>query len=108
MMRVRGSVLFRFSWATLRPVRSYTQSVAAAAYTGSSTPGTIKVPQRVEDIEATNAVEFGAELHADHPGFRDQEYRARRKMITDLVSQHRRMYVVAAKKKKKKTTTKSR
>lgn len=42
-------------------------------------------PTRLTDLDlyCNRVLSAGAELEADHPGFRDAEYRARRKMIAD-------------------------
>ena len=42
-------------------------------------------PARMADLDsfASKVMEFGEELDADHPGFQDPVYRARRKNIVD-------------------------
>ncbi len=42
-------------------------------------------PTRVADLDlyCHRVLDAGADLQADHPGFHDKEYRARRKMIAE-------------------------
>lgn len=48
-------------------------------------------PKRLEDMDAfvERVLECGEELSADHPGFTDPEYRARRAEITQLAKKFR-------------------
>ncbi|RWS09971.1 Protein henna-like protein [Dinothrombium tinctorium] len=43
-------------------------------------------PSRIRDIDkfADHILSYGAELDADHPGFKDEEYRKRRKLFADI------------------------
>ena len=41
------------------------------------------------DQFANRVLTHGAELDADHPGFRDKEYRKRRKEFADIAEQYR-------------------
>jgi len=46
-------------------------------------------PRKISDLDRFRTLEFGKELDADHPGFLDEEYRERRKKITDNASSYR-------------------
>jgi len=48
-------------------------------------------PTRVRDLDtfSDNILMCGAELDADHPGFKDPEYRARRKYFADIAKKYR-------------------
>lgn len=54
----------------------------------SSTPW---FPIRIRDLDTIvdNILMCGAELDADHPGFKDREYRARRQYFADIAKKHR-------------------
>ncbi|XP_003746671.1 phenylalanine-4-hydroxylase [Galendromus occidentalis] len=43
-------------------------------------------PRRIEDLDlfANHILSYGSELSADHPGFTDEVYRARRKEVADI------------------------
>lgn len=43
-------------------------------------------PRRIRELDrfANQILSYGAELDADHPGFTDEKYRARRKYFADL------------------------
>eukprot|EP01051_Picozoa_sp_SAG22_P003483 SAG22_NODE_170_length_16713_cov_33.746298_15_plen_335_part_00 len=49
-------------------------------------------PRSAVDFDAVkqDTVDAGAELQSDHPGFTDDEYRARRRMICDIALNYRR------------------
>ena len=51
--------------------------------------GDVSLPKSIEDISASSSLEMGAELDADHPGFKDPVYRERRKMIVTRARQHK-------------------
>lgn len=48
-------------------------------------------PRRIRDLDTfvNNIKEADGDLKSDHPGFKDQEYRARRKHFADLARQYR-------------------
>ncbi|KAL6735037.1 hypothetical protein Aduo_005516 [Ancylostoma duodenale] len=48
-------------------------------------------PRRIADIDqfANRILSYGAELDADHPGFKDPTYRERRKYFADIAFNHR-------------------
>mmetsp|Transcript_11496 Transcript_11496/g.35104 ORF Transcript_11496/g.35104 Transcript_11496/m.35104 type:complete len:394 (-) Transcript_11496:1439-2620(-) len=48
-------------------------------------------PRRAQDLDtiAADTLQFGEELDADHPGFRDEVYRQRRKLITTKARSYR-------------------
>lgn len=48
-------------------------------------------PRRIRDLDiiTDNILSCGAELNSDHPGFKDAEYRARRKQLADLAKVYR-------------------
>lgn len=48
-------------------------------------------PTKISDIDnfSTKTLDAGAELDSDHPGFRHEDYRTRRKLIVDNASKFR-------------------
>mmetsp|Transcript_9096 Transcript_9096/g.13637 ORF Transcript_9096/g.13637 Transcript_9096/m.13637 type:complete len:523 (+) Transcript_9096:57-1625(+) len=48
-------------------------------------------PRKISDIDVFchRTLDAGAELQSDHPGFKDADYRERRKKITESASRHR-------------------
>ena len=49
----------------------------------------IRIPQSLEEVDNGQILGFGADLAEDHPGYRDQAYKDRRKAIGDLARRHR-------------------
>eukprot|EP00735_Rhodelphis_limneticus_P013367 TRINITY_DN701_c0_g1::TRINITY_DN701_c0_g1_i1::g.18318::m.18318 TRINITY_DN701_c0_g1::TRINITY_DN701_c0_g1_i1::g.18318 ORF type:complete len:454 (+),score=129.40,sp/P90925/PH4H_CAEEL/53.32/2e-171,Biopterin_H/PF00351.16/2.8e-158,ACT/PF01842.20/1.1e-05,ACT/PF01842.20/6.7e+03,ACT_4/PF13291.1/0.00069,ACT_4/PF13291.1/1.1e+04 TRINITY_DN701_c0_g1_i1:73-1434(+) len=47
-------------------------------------------PRKISDLDlfTHKALEYGAELEADHPGFTDEKYRARRREIVDIAKNY--------------------
>ena len=48
-------------------------------------------PTKISELDrfANRVLSYGAELNADHPGFKDSAYRDRRKMITEIANKYR-------------------
>jgi len=48
-------------------------------------------PRRISDLDrfASRCLQFGAELDADHPGFRDDAYRKRREVIANAAARYK-------------------
>jgi phenylalanine-4-hydroxylase len=48
-------------------------------------------PRKISDLDtfAEKVLSYGAELDADHPGFKDGDYRKRRAAITEAASKHK-------------------
>ncbi|KIH62189.1 hypothetical protein ANCDUO_07531 [Ancylostoma duodenale] len=55
-------------------------------------------PRRIADIDqfANRILSYGAELDADHPGFKDPTYRERRKYFADIAFNHRQYFFWSA------------
>ena len=73
--------------AALEPLCKGLQVVSSLPH-ASSVPW---FPRRLTDLDvfAERTLQFGAELDADHPGFRDQAYRNRRAQIVAISRQYR-------------------
>ena len=48
-----------------------------------------RVPQSLEEVDNGQIMGFGADLAEDHPGYRDQAYKDRRRDIGNLARAHR-------------------
>jgi len=48
-------------------------------------------PRKISDLDefASKVLEYGEELDADHPGFKDPAYRERRRYITERARTYR-------------------
>ena len=48
-------------------------------------------PRRIKDLDrfANQILTYGNELDADHPGFKDTEYRKRRQLFADIAYKYR-------------------
>ena len=49
----------------------------------------IRIPHSLEEVDNGQILGFGADLAEDHPGYKDQGYKDRRKAIGDLARKHR-------------------
>lgn len=68
----------------LRTVCQAVQSPAAA----EAARAIIKVPSSIHEVDNGKILGFGADLSEDHPGYNDEEYKARRVMIANIARQH--------------------
>ena len=48
-------------------------------------------PRKISDLDefAHKVMEYGEELSADHPGFTDESYRERRKVIVEIAKSYK-------------------
>ncbi|KAG1652038.1 hypothetical protein FOA52_001804 [Chlamydomonas sp. UWO 241] len=64
-------------------------SVARVTSPEAATPPLIiKVPRSVNDVDNGRILGFDADLSADHPGFHDGAYKARRTMLSQMANAH--------------------
>ncbi|XP_050542956.1 protein henna [Daktulosphaira vitifoliae] len=70
----------------LKKTMAYCSVVSSTGDTGKSDDYIPWFPQRIRDLDkyANQILSYGSELNADHPGFTDPVYRARRKYFADI------------------------
>lgn len=66
-------------------------AVKSVTMVGSSKTAVPWFPRKMTDLDtfADKVKSYGAELDADHPGFKDEEYRKRRNQITEIAKTYR-------------------
>lgn len=75
----------------LKSNTSYLEIISRDKETCNEKDSTHWFPRRIRDLDtiADNILMYGGELNADHPGFTDKEYRARREHFALIAKQYR-------------------